>query len=440
MPNSVTPSESLQTASEFDSRIYKRSRTAYIWDCTFEYFVSLLMADSFLAKLLGNLGFSDSQIGILSSFISLAFLFQLCAIPVVRNITDTKRFAVLFHTSSQAVFVFLYLVPFLPIAAAVKKVLVPVCLLAAYFGNYFVTNTIYAWGNSFVEPKKRGSFQASKEMVSLISGVVVSFAVGIIMDRFDTSGNLYGGFLFSAIAIAVFSGCDLVCLLLIKNRLRDLPKSDRVPLREVMKNTFGNKNYRHLLLLTIVYTCGQYASLGFVGNYKISELAFDLTVVQLINIGGQLARFAVSKPFGRFADKTSYAHCETLGLIIMAASFLALALTSPSSRWLIIAYVLLYNMSLAGTNQNMLMMTYNYVDAKYYAEATAIKSGLAGFCGFLTSLLCGKLLSYVQTDGLSVFGINFCGQQLLGIISLIICLCAIIISKFVVEKQSRIGC
>ena len=53
----------------FESRAYKRSRAAYKWECTFEYFVALLVGNTFLAKLLTYLGFSESETGIISSLI-----------------------------------------------------------------------------------------------------------------------------------------------------------------------------------------------------------------------------------------------------------------------------------------------------------------------------------------------------------------------------------
>jgi hypothetical protein len=61
----------------FNTTQYKRSRGAYMAQCTFEYFVALVVSDAFLATLLSYMGFSDSVIGIISSLISVAFLFQL---------------------------------------------------------------------------------------------------------------------------------------------------------------------------------------------------------------------------------------------------------------------------------------------------------------------------------------------------------------------------
>ena len=104
------------TQPNYNDPEYRRSRWAYIMECTFEYFVSLLVTDAFLVKLLSSIGLSDSLIGIIASFVSVAFLFQLFSVFVVQRITNTKRFVILFHSVSQLFFMGLYLIPFMPFA------------------------------------------------------------------------------------------------------------------------------------------------------------------------------------------------------------------------------------------------------------------------------------------------------------------------------------
>ena len=182
----------------YDSAACKRSRFAYLCECGFEYFVTLLVTDSFLAYLLEKLGMSESLIGIVSSLISLAFLFELFTVFVVGKIKNTKRFAVIFHTASNLLFLSLFFIPFLPISASLRVPVSIVCILAAYFGNYFVTSMIYNWGNSFVNPKERAEFSSVKEMVSLLGGLVLSIAFGFISGCYQKADNPGGWFLFSA--------------------------------------------------------------------------------------------------------------------------------------------------------------------------------------------------------------------------------------------------
>ena len=226
----------------YGSKDYKRSRGAYCIECAFEYFVSLLVGGSFLAKLLANIGMDTNTIGIVSSMISLAFLFQLAAVFVAHKISNTKRFVIIFHFLSQMFFMSLYLIPFMGVSSKYKQLIAIACILCAYFGNYFVTSMIYRWGNSYVDHHKRGSYGATKEMISLISGMVVTIVIGVVMDAFEAKQDTYGGFIFAAIGIFIFAVCDLICLLLIKNDIKPKTKaSETVPFSEILRNTFGNK-------------------------------------------------------------------------------------------------------------------------------------------------------------------------------------------------------
>ena len=270
--------------SVFESKDYKRSRDAYRFECAFEYFVALLVGDAFLVKVLASLGMSDAVIGIISSFVTLAFLFQLFSIFVVQRITNTKRFVIIFHTASQLFFMGLYLIPFLPFANECRHALVIVCVLIAYFGNYFVTSIVFKWGNSFVDPRKRASYSAGKEMLSLLSGMVMTLALGAIMDYFEATNNLHGGFLFAAVSIFIFSTCDFICLMLIKNEIK--PKAEKceiVPMKEIVRHTLGNRNFRSVVILTVIWDVARYTTLGFLGTYRLNELAFTVTAVQIIN-------------------------------------------------------------------------------------------------------------------------------------------------------------
>jgi len=421
---------------DFQSPAYKRSRAAYTLECAFEYFVSLLVTDAFLSNLLKSIGISDSLTGIISSFISLSFLFQLFSVAVAHKIRNTKRFAALFHFLSQIFFMSLYLIPFLPFAKEYKSILCIVCILCAYFGNYFVTSVIYKWGNSYVDPHKRGRFGATKEIISLISGMTVTLAVGYIMDYFKASNNVEGGFIFAAVSIFIFAVCDLVCLMLIKNSIRGRDEPvETVPMREVFQNTLGNKNFRHDVVLKVLWSVAIYTTIGFLGTYRIGELAFTVGTVQIFNILGCLARAVLSRPFGKYADKRSFAKGIELGLFIALAAFVCCILTTPDTRFLIIAYTVLYQACHAGTGANMINLTYNYVDSKYFVQATAIKNSIGGVCGFLAALGAGKLLSLVQANENMIFGIHIYGQQLLAGISAVIVVVAIIYTRLVIEKQ-----
>ena len=447
----ATPQESI-----YDSPDHKRSRKAYLIECAFEYFVSLMVSGVFLDALLKDLAIDDATKMIVQSLISLAFLFQLFSIIVVQRISNVKVFAVAVHIAGQVMFMSIYLIPFLGYATENafltwawehRAIWLIAGMLIAYFGNYLVTSMIYKWGNSFVEPHHRARYSATKEMVSLISGMAVTLGVGFALDvfsdperaqMFDGIKNIHVGFIFVAVATLIFCICDLVCLLMIKGEKKPkVEKKDIVPFREVMHNTLGNKKFVYVMLLMILWDIGRFFTIGAIYSYQTNahELGLSVLVVTIISNAGCLARFFVSRPFGKFSDKHSYAKGIELALIIAAAAFACCVFTTPATKWLIVGYVLLFNICQAGISQNMHNILFSYVDSRYFVQASAIKNSVAGILGFGASIVASKLLDYIQSNGNMLFGIHVYAQQVLGLISFVILVGTAFFVHFVVSKQ-----
>ena len=431
--------QTVDTAAKFNSPSYKRSRQAYVWECAFEYFVAILVSGSFLTTALKEgLGMNDSLIGIISSFISLSFLFQIFSVFLIRKVTNTKRFCILFHSIGQLLFTSIFLVPTLPFENPVlKQTIVIVCILLSYFGNYFVTTLLYRWANSFVDPGKRGSFSAGKQMVSLITGMVVSLVGGIVFDKFVDEGTPNRAFIFAAICIFIFSVVDTVCLFLINKDTKDV-KKEVVPMRTVLSNTLGNKNFRSIVVLQILYQVAHYISIGFFGTYNLYTLGYTNTEIQIVVAVGHMVWFGLSKPMGRFSDKYSFAKGFEFATVFLIAAFLAYSFATPTTAFFYVVYYMLNSCASAGSGVNLNNIAYSYVDSRFFAEATAIKNAIGGICGFCASLLGARILAVVQANGNTVFGLPIYGQQLLAFISAIIYVITLLYTHFVVGKQKVI--
>lgn len=419
----------------FASREYKRSRMAYRFECSFESFTMLFMTDAFLVTLLQYMGLKDSVIGVVVSFTSLAYFSQILAAIVAQRITNTKKVAILFHTSAQLIQTCLFLLPFLPILKQIKGTLSVIAVLVLYCFNYFATPIIYNWGNYYVDPHKRADFSAVKEIMMMGGGMVLTLVFGYVLDAFKKDDNVEGGFIFCAIGIFAFCIADLICLLLIKNLKISKEEQDKVSLGEVFKSIFSSRGYVSIIIVTVLWNTAMYMTVGFLGTYMLGELEYSVFAVQVINIVGNFARLLASKPFGRFSDKHSFARGVELGLIFAAAAFLMLAFTTPQSKLLIIGYVVLYGVCNAGIGGNLLNISYNYVDSRYFLQASAIRSSIGGACGICITLIGSRLMEMISANGNNVFGIPLYTQQLMGIISFTTVIIAIIYTHFVLAKH-----
>ncbi|MBE7038091.1 MAG: MFS transporter [Ruminococcaceae bacterium] len=418
---------------DFNSIEYKRSRNAYMAQCTVEYFVSLLVTDAFLAKLLSSIGISDMIIGIISSFITLAFVIQLMSIFLVKVKVSTKKLVIFFDTISIFFFMFLYVVPFIPIDKTQKTILIVVSIIAAYAGKYLIHSICFKWANSFVDPNHRAEYSAVKEMISLFSGMIFTLITGYIIDRYEDVGNLNGGFLFIAAFILILNISNFVCLCMIKKE--EQMEDSTIPMREVLKNTISDKNFRNIIILTVLWDVARYFTVGFIGVFKTKDLMMSVLFVQVVNIIANFARMIISKPFGRYSDKHSFAKGFRMALCIAAIGFFINMFTTNKTWIFVVIYTILYNCSVAGTNQNSFNITYSYVDEKYITQAMAIKNCIGGIFGFAASLVAGSILDVIQKNGNQIFGIHIYAQQLFSGISFVITFVAIVFLKKVIEKQ-----
>ena len=120
----------INEAGIYDSKEYKKSRFAYKMECTFEYFVALLITDAYLSSLLTAIGMPDSMVGIVSSIGSLAFCFQLLTAFFSPRVDNVKRVSTIVHFIGRLFYVVLYLIPFFDfIPKAYKAVVAVVCIV-----------------------------------------------------------------------------------------------------------------------------------------------------------------------------------------------------------------------------------------------------------------------------------------------------------------------
>lgn len=420
---------------KYESKEYIRSRKAYLFQALFEYLITLMVSNTFLSKLFISIGASDAVTGVVTSCTSLAFLMQLLLIFINDKIRNTKKTYLFFGTLSQFMLILVYLIPFLPAEQSLKVVLAITLFLVAYFMRMLVEPVLYRWANSYVSPNVLAEYSAKKEILSLIGGMIFSFAVGMIMDTFEADGKLIYGFLFIACTIFVNGTLNFICASAIKNEEKKKETKKSGGLKEIMQYTLHNKKFRTAVTYVSIAQIGIFMTSGFLNTFKINELMMSLGVIEIINIAASSIRALISVRFGKYSDKYGFNNGIELGCIIMGFSFLLTVFCNKASWWLIVIFTIVYGIGNAGISSNGINIVFKCVPNDYFVPAMAISRSIVGVCGFLASLVGGFILSYVQNNGNCIFGISVYGQQVLSVVSVVILIGAVIYNRFVVKKQ-----
>lgn len=413
---------------------YKASRILYIIEAALEYFVAIAVGTVYLAKITSEIGIPDNVTGILTSFVSLGCGFQIIAIFVAHK-KPVKRWVTVFHVISQLLFSAMYFVPLLPVSRAWQTALLIVSLLLAQILHNAINSPKINWYMSLVEESKRGRFTANKEMVSLLGGMVFSFALGQIMDSFSENGKISIGFIVCGVMLLFLTGIHTLTLVFSKEKM--CGEVERFNVKEVF-SLFKDKNILKVIGVFVLWNIASNITVSYMGAYQINDLGFTTSFASVIIIVGSTARAVISRPFGNFADKFSFCKMLYICFAIEGAAFLSAIFITPSNgKIMYVIYYVLYCVGCAGINSAVINLIYDYVDYEKRIGALALVNTASGFAGFLATLAVSPLVDYIQSSGNRIFGIDLHAQQLLSLISAIVIAIISIYLVTVISKMKK---
>ena len=100
-----------------------------------------------------------------------------------------------------------------------------------------------------------------------------------------------------------------------------------------------------------------------------------------------------------------------------------------------VLYYVFHGIALGGISSALINLIFDYVPVEQRADSLAITQAIAGFAGFVTTLLISPVVSHIQDNGNSVFGLSLFAQQFVSLIALTVTLVAILYIRFIFIKK-----
>ena len=410
----------------------KQSRFMYILEAAFEYFIDILVAGAYIAKVTTSIGISDELTGILTSFVTLGSGFQIFALLFIRK-KRVKSWVTFGNTINQLSFALIYIIPFFNISKNDKTLLFIIFLLLGNILSKVFFSPKTNWFMSLVDNDKRGRFTATKEIVSLLSGFIFSFIIGRVMDNYEAMGDIKQSFIFCAICIFVLS--ILHVLTLVFSVEKENTNVNTISLKQQLGSILKQKSIYKIIFLTMLWHVAIGFSTPFYGVYQISELGFSMTFIAILSLLYAVIRSLFEHPLGKFADKRSFVSMLNICYTVALIAFIVNIFTVPSNGKIFYTiYYSLYAIAMAGINSSEINLVYDYVSEENRVGALAIKNTIIGFTGFFSTLLASRLVKYIQANGNSIFGINLYAQQAISFVTAVLIIFTIVYMNLALRK------
>ena len=416
---------------------YRASRIWHIVEAALEYFISILVTGAYLARITGSLGFSDSLTGILSAFVSLGCVFQLGGIALFRGSGPVKRPILLCQAANELLFALVYLVPVLPLSQGQKTAL----FICGFCAGYILLNLIRshktAWMMSLVADRARGIYTAQVEIVSLIGGMLFTYAMGSLIDALELRGRTDQALIAGAAAILILAALHIVTMALVKEKPLERGAVPAGPggLRALLQD----RMLRRIVLVGMLWNVAAYSAVPYYGPYQLKELGFSMTFISVLAIVSSLIRAAFSPLMGRYADRRTFSRMIYLCFMLAAAGFLVNCFTVPENgKAFFMLHNVLYAIALSGINSAMTNLVLDYVQGAGRSGALAVHVALSGAAGFLATCVMSPMVALIQKNGNKLLGLSLYPAQFVSAVAFLITVFLVFfVRRRVIAPQNR---
>lgn len=435
---------------------YEKSRRYYIAGDSAAQTINQLAGGSFLVSLMLFVGFSDSQIGILTSFASLAALFQLFTMQRINRLKKRKLFVCL----SILMKVFLALIFFIPLFSAgnvQKQVMVIACYFFGQICMQVASPATQDWLATLVPIHLRGNYFAKKDAIAVFVTVTVMLIAGVIMDVTEGERQILGFVINGSLILflSLFNFWAFCCMkeprvshlnpegkeihgkLVKKYREADPPRQKGVMLHE-MKGALQDSDFRIAFITTLLWQTAWYVAAPFNTSYQLKELGLSFTFLMVISFVGNMLRIAITPAVGRLGDRFGMAFVYKYSLVGILMYFAMYVMAVPSNAVIVTIFATLFSgLGWSFASIGLFGVQLEMISEEKRTIQLSIISSVAGIYGFLVSLISGNFLDWLQRAGLTLAGRPIYAQQITNALGALFLLVLILYQKFVVQKRER---
>lgn len=314
--------------------------------------LTTLTGGAFLVSFALLLGASNAQIGLIAALPTVANIFQLSTVRILRRIQNRKLLTVGASFFGRLMYLPIALLP-LWLDMPVLPVVILLLMIHHSLGA-ISAGSWSAWMRDLIPGERLGSFFSHRLAISQALGVVLSLLAAFYLDYVelrvpDWQLESYA-WLFSLGAL-----CGLLSVYLLYRTPEPRMKPLETDIFSLLRKPFQHLNFRNLIIYQATWNFAVNLAAPFFTVYLLKRLDYSLTYVIAFTVLSQLCTILFLRLWGRYAD--TYSNKAILGICAPLYLFCILLwtfTTLPDAWWftmpLLVIIHILGGIATAGTS------------------------------------------------------------------------------------------
>lgn len=406
---------------------YELSRRRFIVEGCLANSIFALTSGAFLVGYANYLGSNDQINGIIVAIPLLANIIQMFSPLLIERLASRKKLVTVMAVSFRVLLASMILIPFITDIRPVRLFILGAIYLLAYSAASFLTPAAASWIVSLVPERGRGKYFGFRDMCILGFTAAVTLIMGRVLDAFKSASMDLTGFIvvFSVVAVMiVFNGLMLNSIkepevVLLKKKLN---------LKSMLMMSASNKEFRKVVLLSILWNIAGQLSIPFFAVYMVTGLKLSYTFIMVMSIVISITQAFAARKWGRFSDRFGWERSVVISLCFVGSAHVIWMLVNTHTYMFLLPIIqFIAGIGWAGINLSMFNIQFKYAPQEGRTVFVGFNAALAGIAGFTSASVGAVLVGLLSGVKINI-GITVLDNMLLifGASGTLIILCGLL--------------
>ena len=325
--------------SQVSTEELEHGKRALVKDAAWASMVAALYSGVILVGFALELGATPWHIGLLSAVPVLAQAAQLPTIALIERLRQRRKIAVLAVSVSRMLIAGLALVALMPDRESALRTLILAQVLITVFGSIGGCS-VNVWLHQLLAGEELGALFSRRLFWSTVLASAGALSAGYLVQHWTGERRDAYAICFAAAGLVGFISVHYLSTVPEPPMVRAGP---RVPLLELLREPFANRNFRRVILFMASWNFASNLVAPFLTVYLLQQMGYGMGTVTTLWISSQATNAMTMYLWGRLSDRLSNKAILAVALPAYFGSFIALpfaTLPDPHALTLPLFYVI----------------------------------------------------------------------------------------------------